>query len=90
MIPLALLSSGLTVMMVMYFEMNRVMPVKFNWPALGRAILMSLPLAAALAAYRLSHILMVSVAICALGGIYFAGTQYLLIRNTLGGGKAHE
>ncbi|MBI4727339.1 hypothetical protein HY768_09015 [candidate division TA06 bacterium] len=88
-IPLALVLSGFMVMIVMFFEMNRVMPIQFNWPALARSFLMSLPLVAVLAAYHLSQSLVVSVAVCAVSGIYFIGSQYLMLKGSFGGGKAH-
>lgn len=79
-IPLLLAASGLVIACVMYRDMRGLMPLEIFTRELAASFLLSLPFGSAVLLYRFRNGFWASCGICALFGLYFLGSQYLLGR----------
>lgn len=80
-IPLALAASGLLTVLVMIFQVKKFMTVRIPWDLVLRSAAASAPLSVAGFWYPHAGRIAVSLAVCAAGGAYLIGTQYLVLRS---------
>jgi O-antigen/teichoic acid export membrane protein len=81
-IPVVLVSSGLATMIVMYWEMRKLICVNIAMGALFKILAASLPFGAALLFFNARQQLSWSVVILLAFGAYFLGLQYLILKSS--------